>query len=147
MKKIIFISLIFGNLTLSAQEKSWTLEECIEYALENDLALRETALNQDFYQKEITGAYGNLLPSAGLYADHQYNFGSVINPTTNTRVSSDIRSNSVNFSSNVELFNWGNFVRIKSAKLKKEKAGFDLEIKKNELIIQSVQMFKDRKST
>src|SRR5690606_9248688 len=101
----------------------------------------ETALNQDFYQKEITGAYGNLLPSAGLYADHQYNFGSVINPTTNTRVSSDIRSNSVNFSSNVELFNWGNFVRIKSAKLKKEKAEFDLEIKKNELIIQIVQMF------
>lgn len=141
MKKTILTFLVLGNLILNAQEKSWTLEECIRYALNNDLVLKETALNEDFYQNEITGAYGNLLPNANLYADHQYNFGSVIDPTTNARISSDIRANSFSFSSNVELFNWGNFVKIKSAKLQKEKAIYELEIKKNELIIRIVQAF------
>lgn len=141
MKKLIILISFFNCLFLQAQHKNWSLKECIKHAMENDLILKETALNQDFYEKGITGAYGKLLPSASLYADNQYNFGSVIDPTTNTRVSSDIRSNSFNFSTQVELFNWGNFVRIKSAKLQKEKAIYDLEIKKNELIIRIVQIF------
>lgn len=141
MKKLLIIFLVFLSCNLSAQEKGWTLENCIEYAQKNDLVLKETELNQDFFQKEITGAYANLLPDANLYADHQYNFGSVIDPTTNARVSSDIQANSFNFSSRVELFNWTNFVKIKSAKLRKEKAVYELEIKKNELIIRIVQAF------
>lgn len=141
MKKTLIIFTIINCILLQAQDKSWTLKECIQYAMENDLIIKETALNQEFHQKSVTGAYRQLLPSASLYADNQYNFGSVIDPTTNTRVSSDIRSNSFSFSTQVELFNWGNFVRIKSAKLQTQKAAYDLEIKKNELIIQIVQIF------
>lgn len=141
MKKILTIFTIIYCIFLQAQNKNWTLKECIQYAMENDLVIKETALDQKFHQKSVTGAYGQLLPSASLYADNQYNFGSVIDPTTNSRVSSDIRSNSFSFSTQVELFNWGNFIRIKTAKLQTEKAAYDLEIKKNELIIQIVQMF------
>ncbi|SMC46071.1 TolC family protein [Moheibacter sediminis] len=141
MKKLIIIITFLNYIALQAQHKNWSLKECIQYAMENDLVIKETALNQEFHEKGIIGAYGQLIPSASLYADNQYNFGSVIDPTTNSRVSSDIRSNSFNFSTHLELFNWGNFIRIKSAKLQKEKAIYDLEIKKNELIIQIVQMF------
>lgn len=124
-----------------AQLKTWTLEDCIQHALDNDLALKYAAMEIKLHQKEITAAYGNLLPNANLYADHQYNFGSVIDPTTNARVSSDIRSNSFSFSSHVELFNWGNFIQIQTAKLQKEKANFDVETKKNELMVRIVQAF------
>jgi outer membrane protein len=141
MKKLVLILGLIGSCSLFGQQQSWTLEDCISYAMKNDLGLKEKALDQDFYQKEIKGAYGNLLPNAGFYADHQYNFGSVIDPTTNNRISSDIQANSIRFSSNVELFNWGNFVKIKSAKLQKEKAATDLEIQKNELLIKIVQAF------
>lgn len=135
---------LIGFLTfnsLHAQDKIWTLENCINYALEHDVLVKEKKLNQHYYQKEITGSYGNFLPNANLYADHQYNFGSVIDPTTNSRISSDIQSNSINFSSQVELFNWGNFIRLKSAKLQKEKSEYEVEIQKNELIIQIVQAY------
>lgn len=144
MNKLFSISIflfIVGIHSIQAQSNSWTLAQCVNYAIDNDLALKEIQLNQDFYQKEITNAYGNLLPNANAYADHQYNFGSVIDPTTNARVSSDIQSNSFSFSSNVELFNWSNFVRIKVAKLQKSKATYEAEIKKNELIIRIVQVF------
>ncbi|MFA7447280.1 MAG: TolC family protein [Weeksellaceae bacterium] len=141
MKKIFLILTSLLSLALMAQEKTWTLQDCIQYALDNDLSLKEAALDTEFYQKEITAAYGNLLPNAALYADHQYNFGSVIDPTTNARVSSDIQSNSLSFSSNIELFNWGNFIHIQTTKLQKEKAKFDQEIKKNELIVRIVQTF------
>lgn len=141
MKKIITIIYIIVGYGLNAQQKTWSLNDCLNYALENDFLLKETKLNSEIAGQQITAAYGNLLPNAHLYADHQYNFGSVIDPTTNARVSSDIRSNSFSFSSNISLFNWENFVRIKSAKLQKEKAKYDLEIKKNELIIQIVQAF------
>lgn len=141
MKKIITIIYIIVGYGLNAQQKTWSLNDCLNYALENDFLLKETKLNSEIAGQQITAAYGNLLPNAHLYADHQYNFGSVIDPTTNARVSSDIRSNSFSFSSNISLFNWENFVRIKSAKLQKEKSKYDLEIKKNELIIKIVQAF------
>lgn len=141
MKKIIIIIYIIAGYGLNAQQKTWSLSDCLNYALENDFSIKETVLNSEIAGQQITAAYGNLLPNANLYADNQYNFGSVIDPTTNARMSSDIRSNSFSFSSNVELFNWGNFVRIKSAKLQKEKAKYDLEIRKNELIIKIVQAF------
>ncbi len=141
MKKIITIIYIIAGYGLNAQQKTWSLSDCLNYALENDFSIKETVLNSEIAGQQITAAYGNLLPNANLYADNQYNFGSVIDPTTNARMSSDIRSNSFSFSSNVELFNWGNFVRIKSAKLQKEKSKYDLEIRKNELIIKIVQAF------
>jgi outer membrane protein len=140
-KQFILLFCLLGSFFLQGQVKTWTLENCIDYALGNDLYLKEVALNQDFYQQEIKAAYGNLLPNAGIYADHQYNFGSVIDPTTNSRVSSDIQANSIQFSSKIDLFNWGNFIKIKSAKLQKEKALYDLEVQKNELIIKIVQAF------
>lgn len=141
MNKILVFGFIFLSFFAFGQQKIMTLDDCIQYAIDNDLALKENKLNQDISQNEITAAYGKLLPAGALYADHQYNFGSVIDPTTNARISSDIRSNSFGFSANVELFNWGNFIQIKSAKLKKEKSKYDLEIKKNELIIRIVQAF------
>lgn len=140
-RKYLIISFLLIIFLVNAQQKTWSLNNCLDYALENNLSVRETALNSEIAAQQITAAYGNLLPNVYLYADHQYNFGSVIDPTTNARMSSDIQSNSFSFSSNIELFNWGNFVRIKSAKLQKEKAKYELEIKKNELIIQIVQAF------
>lgn len=141
MKQLITILLLFISIYVVAQKKSWTLSDCIQYALENDLTIRETSLQTEIATKQITAAYGNLLPNANLYADHQYNFGSVIDPTTNARISSDIRSNSLSFSSNVELFNWGNFIRIQTAKLQNQKSLYDTEIKKNELTLRIVQIF------
>lgn len=139
--QILLLSSFSSLSFLQAQDKNWTLQQCIEHTLQNDLSIKEIALNEQFQQQEITRAYGNLLPNASLYADHQYNFGSVIDPTTNSRVSSDIQANSIGFSSKVELFNWSNFVQIKLAKLQKSKAELDTEIKKNELIIKIVQAF------
>lgn len=141
MKKFILLVGILGSNWAFAQQTIWSLEECISYALENDFLLKEKALNQDYYQKEIKGSYGNFLPNANFYADHQYNFGSVIDPTTNNRISSDIQSNSIQFSSQIELFNWGNFIRLKSSKLQKEKVTYELDIQKNELIIRIVQAY------
>lgn len=141
MNKIIVFGFIFLSLFAFGQQKTMTLEDCIQYAIDNDLTLKENKLNQEISQNEITASYGKLMPAGALYADHQYNFGSVIDPTTNARISSDIRSNSFGFSANVELFNWGNFIQIKSAKLKKDKSKYDFEVKKNELIIKIVQSF------
>lgn len=141
MKRILSIVILMNVFFVNAQEKTWSLSDCIDYAMSHDLYLKETAMNSDLADKEITAAYGRLLPAASAYADNQYNFGSVIDPTTNARVSSDIRSNSLSFSSNIELFNWGNFIRIQSAKLQKEKSVYDLEVRKNELIIKIVQAY------
>src|SRR5690606_74210 len=111
MKRILSVAVLMNAFSVYAQEKTWSLSDCIDYAVNHDLYLKENAMNSDLADKEITAAYGRLLPAASAYADNQYNFGSVIDPTTNARVSSDIRSNSLSFSSNIELFNWGNFIR------------------------------------
>ncbi len=141
IRNLYFIILFLTSFNLMAQETEWTLEACIQYMLEQDFSLKEIELNSEIQQQEVIASYGRLLPNASLYADHQYNFGSVIDPSTNARISSDIQSNVLNFSSQLELFNWGNFVRIHSAKLEREKVAYNLEVAKNEAIIQVVKAF------
>jgi outer membrane protein len=49
-KKILLIaSLLFVSIGFS-QEK-WTLKKCVEYALENNISIKQNALNISIYKK------------------------------------------------------------------------------------------------
>ena len=45
MKKIILIAAFFAGLTAFAQESPWTLRQCIDHALDNNLSVRQGVLS------------------------------------------------------------------------------------------------------
>lgn len=78
MKKITFtISfLLFGfGLTLNAQSKKWSLEDCVSYALENNISIQQTELDSQTAIIDKKQAFGSFLPSFNAGASHSWNIG------------------------------------------------------------------------
>lgn len=78
MKKNSWIPLVLlfaFNLSSNAQEKKWTLEECVTYALDNNISIKQTALDNETAQIDKRGAIGNFLPSLNASGSHSWNVG------------------------------------------------------------------------
>lgn len=85
MKKIKSISLVifllFG-LSIQAQTKTWTLEECVKYAIDNNISIKQTELDTKTADIDKKGAIGNFIPSLNSNASHSWNVGLNQDPTT-----------------------------------------------------------------
>ena len=108
MKRIIFLIVFFSACFLnpgfiSAQE-IWTLEKCIEHALENNLQIKLSKLNIETNESWLLQSKADLLPSLNVNGSYSYNFGRSIDPTTNTFVNNSIRSSGLGLSTNLPLF-------------------------------------------
>ncbi|WP_121923977.1 TolC family protein [Flavobacterium weaverense] len=78
MKKRILLSLItvvVGCVTMQAQSKKWTLEECVQYAIQNNISIKQTELDSKTALIDKKGAIGNFLPSLNASASHSWNIG------------------------------------------------------------------------
>lgn len=85
MKKIncipLVIILLFG-LSIQAQTKKWTLEECVKYAIDNNISIKQTELDTKTADIDKKGAIGNFIPSLNSNASHSWNVGLNQDPTT-----------------------------------------------------------------
>ena len=84
MKKLALL-LFLGVFTFSsqAQNKKWTLAECVTYALENNISVKQSELDVIATDIEKMTAKGAFLPSVNLSAGVSENTGLSFNPLTN----------------------------------------------------------------
>lgn len=84
MKKIAipFFFLIL-SISLSAQTKQWTLQECVQHALENNISVKQSALDLESTEADKLEAIGNFLPSFNANLNASKNTGLSLNPTNN----------------------------------------------------------------
>ncbi|HEX9151035.1 MAG TPA: TolC family protein, partial [Flavobacterium sp.] len=78
MEKRSFLSLILMlicSVTIQAQSKKWTLEECVKYAIQNNISIKQTELDSKTAAIDKKGAMGNFLPSLNASASHSWNIG------------------------------------------------------------------------
>ena len=103
-KKIVTFLALVIVLSVNAQEKKWTLQECVEYALSNNISIKQQELVSELVKEDITTAEGNFYPSLNASLSHRYNFGSYID-ISGSRVSRDSRSNGAGISTGATLYN------------------------------------------
>jgi len=72
--KLAVLSLLIG-FTVSAQNKIWTLQECVTHALENNITIQRGENNLLINEQDIKGAKGNFLPSVGANMSQGLSFG------------------------------------------------------------------------
>lgn len=82
MKKLIIISILLITFT-SLGQKKWTLKECVEYALENNISIKQSELDLEATDAEQLSALGNFLPTFSAGINVSKNTGLSFNPTTN----------------------------------------------------------------
>ena len=117
--KITGLLLIFSVVIGMAQQKKWTLEECVYYAVENNLTIEQYELDLENAVIDESDALGALLPNLNGSMSASANTGLVLDPTTNSLVNATIFSASGGVTSSVTLFDGlRNYRRIERAKLR-----------------------------
>lgn len=137
MKKLLFILLI--NL-LPAQQ-SWTLKQCLDYASANHPLIKQSAVNIQKNDRQISAAKGMLLPSIDAGINHNYNFGNGINQQNNQREAINTQTDNLYAQANWELMNWRNYLNISLSKINKESSIFKMKQAQNEVKLNVIQMF------
>ncbi|MEO2059642.1 MAG: TolC family protein [Mesonia sp.] len=130
MKKITIIAALLGLVfSASAQEgKKWTLRECVEYALENNISVKQSELDIENAKLNKMDAIGNLLPTLNGNASYTTNTGASINPTTNQFENETFSSFTTGASSSLTLFDGlRNIRQLQRAKLSRLASQYQLE--------------------
>ncbi|BDW92922.1 TolC family protein [Allomuricauda sp. XS_ASV26] len=119
MKNSIAIVLLLFTVTFSsAQVRKWTLQECVEYAVENNLTIEQFELDLENAQIDRSDALGDMLPNLNGSMSASSNTGFSINPTNNLPTNSTAFNVNAGFSSNVTLFDGlRNINRLNRAKM------------------------------
>jgi outer membrane protein len=139
MKRIIWIVtlfLIFYNQEISAQEKKWTLEDCITYAVTNNIGLQRQRLQTQTAEVNFLKSKMDILPSLNLGSDASIQYGRSIDPVTNIYTFLQNFRNGYDLTSSIRLFN--GFATLNTISVNKFllKAGLENEkIVRNTLII------------
>lgn len=124
MKKSIIIALLLCGVLVNAQEKKWTLLECVNYALENNISIQQSELDVDLADINKNQALSNFLPSLSANGSYSINTGANINPATNQFENNTFRSVSGAINSGVNIFsglaNWKTLQRAKINKMASE---------------------------
>ena len=84
MKKAIsIISLLFLIFpVLLSQEKVWSLEECIRYAIDNNITIKQQELQADYQSNTLLQSKLGRLPSLNAQASNNFSFGRALDETT-----------------------------------------------------------------
>ena len=99
----ILIVLAFPLSNAFSQEL-WTLDECISYANENNIQLKQKDLSIDLAENDLLQSKMELLPNAGLGASQTYRFGRSVDPLTYEFTTENSKGSSFYGSTGVDLF-------------------------------------------
>lgn len=108
MKKLIFaiILSIFFTECLSAQEqKVWTLEECMQYAIQNSPRTKRQQYYNDNDRQNYISSVANMLPSISGGVGGYANFGRSPDPATNGYSNTSNFTNNYSVSASLPVFN------------------------------------------
>lgn len=116
--RFYFIIILLLLSTVIQGQETWTLEQCIKHAIENNLLIKQTTFNQFLALKDFKNSKIDFLPSINASASSSYNWGryfdqNIIQFTTQKTSSSDM-----SLSSSMDLF--GGLNKVNTLRQKKE---------------------------
>jgi len=103
MKRTWQLLLFLMPLLATSQAKQWSLEDCINYAVQHNISIKKTELNQQTAEINLQQAKDNRLPTVSGSASANLNNGSAINQISNERVSRRTFSNNFGVSASMPL--------------------------------------------
>ncbi|WP_276726480.1 TolC family protein [Capnocytophaga granulosa] len=127
--RILLASLL--SLPMWGQQKLWSLTDCINYAVNNNITVKKTQLGQQTAAINLDQAKNNRLPAVSGNISANANHGSVINQITNNRVNQTTITNSMGVSASMPLYE-GNKLNLQI-----ERATLALE--QNDLYVKEAQ--------
>ncbi len=123
----LFLSALFLLLLSPVQaQKVWTLEECIDHALQNSIGVRQADLAVEQAVLSKKQAVQSVYPSLNAGVNGGVQFGRTIDPTTNTFNTQNIYYNSFSLQTGMPVFSGGlRYFTIQQSHLQIEAARYE----------------------
>jgi outer membrane protein len=103
---LLFPIVLWMFFTGAMAQTLWSLEDCIFYAYENNINIKQQALNSEYNDNILNQSKIQLAPNLNAGASHSYSFGRALDQTTyRYKDNQTIMSDNLNISSSVTLFN------------------------------------------
>ncbi|WP_159023280.1 TolC family protein [Formosa sp. L2A11] len=149
MKIVLHLLCFFSVVIASAQTndtiskpKIWSLEDCIVYAIENNITVKDADLNKNISEVAYDKAKSSRLPNLFGSASQNFSNGNSIDPITSDYVTDQIYSTNLGLSSSMTLFEGGQISnQIKQNKLLVNQNSFLVEEAKNDIIVSILENY------
>ncbi|WP_178987382.1 TolC family protein [Winogradskyella schleiferi] len=133
-KSIIIIAVLLLGFSANTQNKKWTLKECVEYALENNISVKQSELDVDLADIDKLTAIGNFIPSLSASGGVSENTGLSFNPVTNNAQTTTFLSVTGRINMGYTLFDGlRNFRQIQRADISKLASQYSLNKMKDDI--------------
>jgi len=99
----LILVIVFLGFRVDAQ-KNWTLNECIKFAIENNLQLHDAALSEQIAGQSYQKSIWNLLPGISAGSDAGMNYGRSVDPKNNGIINTSFFNNSYYIGASVDVF-------------------------------------------
>src|SRR5947207_14457694 len=123
---ILFLALLM--VTNCFGQEKWDLQKCVDYALKNNITVRQADLQQKFASLDLKQSRWNTLPSANFSGSTGFSAGRNQDPTNFSLITTGYSFSNYSLQANVDLFNWfskQHNIAIRDLNLKATQAGFE----------------------
>jgi outer membrane protein len=128
------VLLLFFSVNCFAQ--TYTLQRCIDSALANNIAVKQSALASQSAEIQLQQSRANLLPFVNADIYHGLNKGRSIDPSSNGYVNQKLGFGNYQLGAGVTVFNGGSLRNnIKQSATAFEAAGFETQQQKDNLVL------------
>ncbi|MFC2129283.1 TolC family protein [Bacteroidota bacterium] len=101
----LLVIAVFFTDSAAQDEAVWSLDDCVVYALDNNISLKRQELNTEISKKDFTQSKLNLLPDVGAGVEHTIGDGRVLDLETYRWVNSSVGQGWLGVQGNLTLFN------------------------------------------
>ena len=145
MKKyvlLLIISITIVSTSWAQNVEKWTLQECIDYALENNLNVQRSLLGLESAEITKNQAFWSMAPSVNFGGSYGSSWGRTIDPTSNLFSTERFETTGINGSASVLLFQTGRLRnQYKQTGLDLETSLYDVEASKNSVIFSVISFY------
>jgi outer membrane protein len=116
---LLFISflLLLSQEVILSQQKTWSLEECIKYAIDNNIQIKQQVIQTEFQKNTLDLSKMKILPSINGSASQNYSSGRALDQTTYQYTNQHNIQSNYYLGGSLNLFNGlQNFNSIKKSK-------------------------------
>lgn len=142
MKRAFFsIAIIVSAITASAETRQWTLRQCIDYALEHNITVKQQQNATESQRIQLDDNRGNHLPTVDASMGQNFSFGRGLT-AQNTYENTNTSTTSFSLNASVPIFAGNKIVNaVKLAQLNLDASLADLEKAKDDIRTQVAKAY------
>ena len=135
------MKILITSLMMMLAGGPWSLSECIRYALDNNITVKQSELSVQQRETELSSARGRHLPAVSASASENFSFGRSIT-SYNTYENTDVNTTSMSLGAQMPLFDGMQiYYGIELGKLNLAAATYDLERARDDIRVAVAQSY------